>query len=99
MAQNQEFDNCSTDESLEIPRRYVDKDERIRIHNNEQHVGVIENHNIALKRMSHQIKYCKVVHPDDRLFPKCIGQMIKLAKANSPVGIVSGYVLRGDGIS
>jgi glycosyltransferase involved in cell wall biosynthesis len=40
--------NRSTDRSLEIALDYAKKDNRIRVRNNDQFVGVMENHNIAL---------------------------------------------------
>src|SRR5215831_12904312 len=67
--------NCSTDRSLEIALEYEKKDSRIRVHSNDQFVGVIENHNIAFSRMSPLAKYCKVVAADDYIFPDCLMKM------------------------
>jgi glycosyltransferase involved in cell wall biosynthesis len=88
-------DNCSTDCSLEIAKRYASKDERIRIHNNQQHVGIIQNHNIAFRKISAKSKYCKMLHADDYLFPECTMQMVKVAEDNPTVGIVGSYMLQG----
>lgn len=90
--------NCSTDESLEIADRYAVKDRRIRVHNNQQFVGVIENHNIAFNLMPQTAKYCKVVSADDMIFPDCIGEMVRLAEDHPNVGIVGSYQLSGDRI-
>lgn len=94
--QNWEYiivNNCSTDRSLEIAQGYAKKDPRIRIHNNREFVGVIQNHNIASRQIASASKYCKMVHADDWLLPECIMQMVALAEANPTVGIVGAYRL------
>ena len=85
--------NCSTDRTLEIAEAYANKDKRIRIHNNSEFVGSLQNGNIAFRQISLNSKYCKVVHADDWLFPECIMKMVELAEANPTVGIVSAYRL------
>lgn len=85
--------NCSTDRTLEIAETYANKDKRIRIHNNSQFVGSLQNGNIAFRQISLASKYCKVVHADDWLFPECIMRMVELAEAHPAVGIVSAYRL------
>jgi glycosyltransferase involved in cell wall biosynthesis len=87
--------NCSTDGTLEIARRYAALDRRIRVHTNETFVGVIENHNGAFRLMSPHAKYCKVVSADDFIFPDCIRQMVEFAEANPSVGFVGAYQLSG----
>lgn len=97
--QNWEYiivNNCSGDRTLELARKYAEKDPRIRIHNNSEFVGLIENHNIAFRQNSPQSKYCKMVHADDWLFPDCIAQMVEVAGANPSVGIVGAYRLEED---
>lgn len=88
--------NCSKDRSLEIALEYAAKDRRIRVHDNEQFVGVIDNHNLAFSLMSPDARYCKVVSADDYIFPDCIARMVELAEANPSVGIVGCYQLSGD---
>ena len=87
--------NRSTDRTLEIAQNYARQDSRIRIHNNEQFVGVIQNHNIAFRLISPESKYCKVVQADDWLFSDCLAQMVEVAEANPSVGIVGSYRLDG----
>ncbi len=87
--------NCSTDDSMEIARRYAAEDSRIRIHNNQQFLRPIPNHNAALGQISPTSKYCKVVFADDWIFPECIAQMVAVAEENPSVGIVGAYVLEG----
>ena len=94
--QNWEYiivDNCSTDKSPLIAESYACKDSRIKIHYNEQFLRIIPNWNHALRLISPQSKYCKVVHADDWLFPECIERMVQLAEANPSVGIVGSYRL------
>lgn len=87
--------NCSKDRTLEIAKSYADRDGRIRIHDNEKFVGVIENHNLAFRLMSPKSKYCKVVSADDWLFPECLTKMVELAEANPSIGLVGSYSIAG----
>jgi glycosyltransferase involved in cell wall biosynthesis len=99
--QNWEYiivNNCSTDETLEIASRYAGQDSRIRIVNNREFVGVIENHNIAFRLIAEQSKYCKVVSADDYLFPDCIERMVEVAERNPRVAIVASYAINDRGI-
>lgn len=89
--------NCSTDQTLEIATNYAKRDNRIRVHSNNEFVAVIENHNIAFRLISSNSKYCKVVCADDLLFPECIAQMVGVAEANPSVGIVNSYQVSGSG--
>jgi len=91
--------NCSTDRSLEIAQRYVGKDTRICIHNNQEFVGREANENIAFRQISPESKYCKMVHADDWLFPECIARMVAVAETNPTVGIVGAYGLNDIWIS
>src|SRR4051794_31352050 len=52
-------DNCSSDRTLSIARKYAAADPRIRIHCNDTHVRVIQNFNIAFRQISPESKYCK----------------------------------------
>lgn len=88
-------DNCSRDGSAEIAGRYALRDPRIRLHQNEQTVGMAENHNIGLRLMSPESKYCKIVHADDWMFPECLERMVKNFETCPSVGIVGAYGLEG----
>jgi glycosyltransferase involved in cell wall biosynthesis len=88
--------NCSTDKSGEIARRYAAKDPRIKIHDNQQFLRVIANHNVALRQISAQSKYCKIVFADDWIFPHCIEEMVAAAEEHPSVGIVGAYGLWED---
>ena len=86
-------DNCSTDDTLAIARRYEARDARIRVVAADVFVGQIENQNRAVREISPESKYTKVLHADDWLFPECLERMADLAENNPTVGVVSAYRL------
>lgn len=87
--------NRSTDKTQEIAESYAAKDSRIRVHNNVEFLDLIKNWNHALRQISPQSNYCKVVHADDLLFPECLESMVALAQQYPTVGVVGAYVLKG----
>src|SRR6266852_2145695 len=89
--------NCTKDRTLEIAQEYAKKDKRIRVHDNQDFVGVIANHNIAFGLIAANSKYCKVVSADDWLLPECLSMMVGLAEAHPTVGIIGSYQLSGGG--
>ncbi len=90
------INNCSKDRTIEIARDYAAKDSRIRVHDNDDFVGVIANHNLAFSLISPEAKYCKVVSADDFIFPDCLARLVECAEANPSVGIVGSYQLSGE---
>jgi len=85
--------NCSTDGSGDVAHRYAAKDPRIRVHDNDQFLRAVPNHNNALRQISPESKYCKIVFADDWIFPRCIEEMVGLAEENPSVGVVGAYGL------
>lgn len=83
--------NCSTDRSLEIARRYATRDPRIRIHDNQKFLDMLPNFNVAVRQIAPASKYCKVVLGDDWIFPRCLEGMVAVAEENPSVGVVSAY--------
>ena len=75
--------NCSTDRSLDIAQSYAENDPRIRIHNNKDHLSLLQNSNHALRQISPESKYCKVIHADDWIFKDCIKKMVEIASGNA----------------
>ena len=86
-------DNRSKDRSLEIARQYAERDDRIRIHSNEDFLAQMPNWNHALRLISPDSAYCKIVHADDWLFPNCLEEMVACARRNPTVGWVGAYRL------
>jgi len=91
--------NQSTDGSRSIAERFARGDNRVRLIDTPIHFGQIENFNAALKYISPESQYCKVVLADDWLFPECLERMVGLAELHPSVGIVSSYRLFGDEIT
>jgi glycosyltransferase involved in cell wall biosynthesis len=88
-------DNCSSDGSADIARRYATRDARIRVHENQQFLRVVSNHNVTLRQMSPASKYCKMIFADDWMFPECLERMVAIAEEHPSVGIVGSYSLQG----
>jgi glycosyltransferase involved in cell wall biosynthesis len=89
-------DNCSTDGSLDIARRYAEQDRRIRLVTHTEFVGQMPNYNRALRYVSPDSHYVKIVQADDWLEPHCMAEMVQLAQAHPSVGVVSGCYIAGD---
>ena len=87
--------NCSTDRTREIADKYARQDARIRVHNNQRFVGMVENENVAFQQISPASQYSKMVHADDWLYPECLSKMVELAESNPSVGIIGAYGFNG----
>ncbi|MCC2658643.1 MAG: glycosyltransferase family 2 protein [Panacagrimonas sp.] len=90
--------NCSTDGTLEIARRYAAMDDRIRVHDNDTFLGAEANHNHAMRQISARSTYCKLVFADDWLFPRCVEDMVAVAEQHPSAAIVGCYGLDGSRI-
>jgi len=91
--------NCSNDGSAEIAMRYAEEDDRVRVVQNTEFLNQIQNYNHALRQVSPQSRYTKIVQADDCLFPECLERMVEVAERNPSVGIVSAYRLYGTMLS
>jgi len=90
--------NCSKDNSLAICEEYAAREPRIKIINNKDFLGAIQNQNNSLRLISAESKYCKIVHTDDWIFPECVQRMVEIAEQDPEVGIVTSYVLSNVGL-
>jgi glycosyltransferase involved in cell wall biosynthesis len=86
-------DNCSTDGSGEIARAYAGREERIKLVGNTRFLPQVENYNHALRRISDESRYCKIVQADDWIFPECLTEMAAMAESHPTVGLVGAYRL------
>lgn len=89
-------DNRSTDGSLEIAKEYAARDQGIRLFTNAEHLPQLDNFNHALRYISPESKYTKVIAADDWLFPECLDRLIQVAEMRESIGLVSSYCLAGD---
>jgi glycosyltransferase involved in cell wall biosynthesis len=83
--------NCSTDRTLEIAQEYAAKDSRIRVITNDTLIPATANFNLALRQISPDSKYCKMVLADDWMFPECLERMVAVTEKHPTVGIVGAY--------
>ena len=88
-------DNQSTDGSAEIAAHYAKRDPRIRLIRNAEFVGQIRNYNEALRQVSSEARYVKMVLADDYIFPECLERMVAVAESHPTVAIVASYYLEG----
>jgi glycosyltransferase involved in cell wall biosynthesis len=88
-------DNCSTDGSAGIARRYAAQDRRIRVRENQRFLRANPNFNHALRQISPASKYCKMIFADDWMFPECLEQMVAIGEEHPTVGIIGAYSLQG----
>jgi glycosyltransferase involved in cell wall biosynthesis len=90
------LDNMSTDETPRVAAEEAAGDSRIRVVRGESFLSVWGNHNRALRAISPESRYAKVVQADDWLYPECLQSMVAVAEANPSVGVVSAFRLEGD---
>lgn len=89
-------DNCSTDHTLALAKKYAAKDPRIKVHRNPRFLSQIASWNHALRKINPTSRYCKVIHADDWIFPECLEKMVEVAERYPTAGIVGAYRLQED---
>lgn len=89
-------DNCSTDETAGIAGEYAATDSRIKVVKNTEFLPIMPNWNRALRLISPNSRFCKIVHADDLLYPNCIEAMVSVALRDERIGIVGAYRMHGD---
>ena len=91
--------NMSTDRTRQIAAEFAKADSRIRIHDNDSFLEVVDNHSRAVSLASSDAKYVKILGADDWLFPHCIAELVAVAESNPTVGMVTSYVLAGSRVA
>lgn len=91
-------DNCSTDQSLAIAGHYAALDRRITVHRNPEHVGAVANHNIALRHVSADSGYAKLLSADDWLYPEFLERLVAVAERYPSIGIVGALRINRMGV-
>jgi glycosyltransferase involved in cell wall biosynthesis len=89
-------DNRSDDGSGEIARAYANRDERVRYMRFDEHLPQTPNYNRALRQMSPDARYCKVVQADDFIFEPCLEEMLRIAMRYPGVGVIGATRQVGD---
>jgi glycosyltransferase involved in cell wall biosynthesis len=87
--------NCSTDDTAGIARKFASRDSRIRVHDNREFLRAVPNYNSGLRLISPQSGYCKIVFADDWIFPECLERMVSVGEQHASVGIIGAYGLQG----
>jgi glycosyltransferase involved in cell wall biosynthesis len=90
------LDNCSTDDSARIAEKYAAIDPRIRFIRVDELLPQVPNYNRALRLISPESSFCKMVQADDWIFPTCLEEMVRIAAENPTVGVVGSYSIYGD---
>lgn len=93
------MDNSSTDGTLELARERAAGDPRMRVLAPSEFVSADDNANRALREISPEARYVKVLHGDDWLYPECLERMVAVAEASPRVAVVSAYRIEGDQVS
>lgn len=92
------LDNLSEDDSYAIAQAYAARDPRISAARNPAHLPMLANWNAAMARLPAEAAYCKVLHADDTLLPRCLELMVGLAEAHPRVVVVGALRRQGEGL-
>lgn len=87
--------NCSADASSQIAQKYVDMDDRFRLVDYKEFVGLVENWNRLYPNISKDAVYFKVIQADDWIYPEAIEQMVDLMEKYPSAGLCSSYRIDG----
>jgi glycosyltransferase involved in cell wall biosynthesis len=93
------LDNASTDSTPDIIKSYAEKEPRIRYQRNEHTLPIMENWNTAMRLINPASEYCKVIHADDTLFPRCLEEMVAVADAHPTTSLIGAYRIDGAGVN
>lgn len=98
------LDNCSTDQTNSIARKYSDLDSRFCLEKNSELLGVMQNWNKVFTLIPDDARYFKIVPADDWLMPDFLTEMVDLMEKHTTIGLCSSFRIddlriRGDGIN
>lgn len=83
-------DDASSDNTVSIVKKYQEKDERIKIIQNEKNLGITLNMNNGIKNCNG--KYIAILDADDWSYPYRIEEQVKIMENNPNVVVCSGYM-------
>lgn len=92
------LDNQSTDGGAEIAAHYAARDPRIKLFHTDALLPQLDNFNEALRHISPDSKYCKMILADDLLYPECIEKLVAKAEQYPSAWIVSSLYKTDDDI-
>ncbi|HMQ30310.1 MAG TPA: glycosyltransferase, partial [Chloroflexaceae bacterium] len=92
------LDNLSDDDSYAIARAYAARDPRITVARNAAHLPMLASWNAAMALLPAEAAYCKVLHADDTLLPRCLELMVGLAEAHPRVVVVGAQRRQGEAL-
>lgn len=96
-------DNCSEDESVEIFRRYIEKnqcDDRVRLIEGERNGGFSYGNNLAINAAMSQPEkpdYIYLLNPDTILHKGGVSHLVNFMDSRPKVGIAGGSLVAPDG--
>lgn len=89
------IDDCGTDSSKEIIEKYAKEDERIRIFNNPQNMGIAYSRNVGLDNA--RGKYIAIMDDDDYVFEYRLEKQVRFLEENIAYAAVGGKAQWIDG--
>lgn len=87
--------NCSTDSTAEIVRKFSAIDRRIKLIDYTEFVGLVPNWNRLYPNISKDSVYLKVVQADDWIYPEAIDLMVDMMEKYPSSGMCSSYRIDG----
>lgn len=91
--------NCSSDRTFEIASEYAEKDPRIRVVDNDRFLSQIDNLNHALTMIHPLASYVKMVLADDRLYPPCLNEMVRVGETHPRAGLITAHRMDQDKVN
>jgi len=98
------LDNCSTDQTNIIAKKYADSDPRFCLQSNSGMLEVMQNWNKVFTYIPDEADYFKIVPADDWLMPDFLTEMVDLMEKHPTIGLCSSFRIddlriRGGGIN